>query len=109
MSSKHEDNDSVILVKYKAQSGKGEEAVAGLTQLINMVKHEPHFVTIKLYVDPNDNSNLLLCEEWSNEAYYYSDHMQTPHLQKFMQDSRSFLAGPPEISRWKIKERFRAE
>lgn len=106
MPSKNENKNLIVLVKYKSQPGKGDEAVAGLTQLIEMVKHEPYFVNIKLHVDPKDNSNILLYEEWSDEAYYNSGHMQTPHLQKFMQDSRSYFEGPPEISQWKIKESF---
>ncbi len=100
------DKTFIILVKYKAQPGKGNEAVAGLIQLIEKVKYEPNFINIKLHVDPKDNSNILLYEEWSNETYYNSDHMRTPHLQKFMQDSRSYLAGPPEISQWTIKKSF---
>jgi len=50
-----------------------------------------------------DNSNILLYEIWANEDYYKGEHMKTPHLQQFMTDARSFLAGPPEITYWKIE------
>ena len=51
-------------------------------------------------------SNILLYEEWSDEVYYKGDHMNTTHLQKFIGDSRNFLAGPPEISFWKLNSNY---
>ncbi|MFA5012393.1 MAG: putative quinol monooxygenase [Ignavibacteria bacterium] len=99
----------IVLVKYKSQLSKSKEAVEGLTKLIEAVKTEPDFVNITLHVDPKDDSNILLYEEWSNESYYNGAHMKTEHLQKFMEDSRAFLAGPPEISQWKIEKVFNAK
>lgn len=99
----------IVLVKYKSQPSKNKEAVAGLTKLIEAVKNEPNFVNITLHVDPKDDSNILLYEEWSNEAYYNGDHMKTAHLQKFMEDSRAYLVGPPEISQWKVEKEFKGK
>jgi len=96
----------IVLVKYKTQLSKSKEAIAGLTKLINEVKKEPSFVKITIHIDPKDDSNILLYEKWSDENYYNGDHMKTVHLQSFMQDSRAFLAGPPEISQWKIEKEF---
>lgn len=99
----------IVFVKYKSQPSKSKEAVEGLTKLIETVKTEPNFVNITIHVDPKDDSNILLYEEWSNESYYNGAHMKTEHLQKFMEDSRAFLAGPPEISQWKIEKVFNAK
>jgi quinol monooxygenase YgiN len=96
----------IVLVKYKAQPSKSEDAIAGLTKLIEAVKNEPNFVNITLHTDPKDSSNILLYEEWSDESYYNGDHMNTNHLQSFMEESRTFLAGPPGISQWKIEREF---
>jgi len=96
----------IVLVKYKTQPSKSEEAIAGLTKLIEAVKNEPDFVNITLHIDPKDDSNILLYEEWSDEAYYNGAHMNTKHLQSFMEDSRAYLAGPPDISQWKIEREF---
>lgn len=104
--SKENDQNLIVLVKYKIQPLKSEEAIAGLTKLIEEVKKDPNFVNIKLHIDLNDNSNILLYEEWSHATYYNGDHMKTRHLQSFMKDSRAFLAGPPEISQWKIEKEF---
>lgn len=97
----------IVLVKYKTQPSKENETVLALTELIESVKKEPHFVSIKLHIDPKDRTNILLYEKWNDESYYHSKHMQTSHLQKFIGDSKNFLAGPPEISFWKIEKEFK--
>ena len=98
--------DLYVLVKYKTTEEKFDEAVLGLNALILEVKKEPHFVNIKMLVDPADKTNILLYEEWSDEKYYQEDHMITPHLQKFMVEARGFLAGPPEITFWKLHNNY---
>lgn len=99
-------NNVTVLVKYKTQPNKNVDAVVALKALIEQVKKEEHYVKISMYVDPNDNSNILLSEEWDDENYYKTDHMQSDHLQKFIKESPSFLAGPPEISFWKLNSTF---
>ena len=101
-----ENNNLTVLVKYKSQPDKYEDALSALNALILEVKKEPNFVSIKILVDPADKTNIMLFEEWSDEDYYKGDHMKTPHLQKFIGDSRSFLAGPPEISFWKLNSDY---
>ncbi|CAM3410096.1 putative quinol monooxygenase [Aequorivita lipolytica] len=92
----------VVFVKYKTQPNKNIDAVVALKTLIGEVEKEEHFKQIKMYIDPNDNSNILLYEEWEDESYYKNEHMKTEHLQKFIGESSTFLAGPPEISFWKL-------
>ena len=59
-----------MLVKYKSQPGKHNEAITALNSLILDVKNEPDFVNIKLFADPSDEINILLHEQWSDEEYY---------------------------------------
>lgn len=99
----------IVLVEYNIQPTKSNDAIAGLTELIENVSREPHFVSIKLHTDLENNSKVLLYEVWSDETYYNTAHMQTEHLQKFMGDSRAFLTGPPNISQWKIEKEFKNE
>ncbi|MFZ2322224.1 MAG: antibiotic biosynthesis monooxygenase [Ignavibacteriaceae bacterium] len=95
-------NNLVVIVKYKTQQNKSVDAITGLKKLIQEVKKEDHFVNLKLHVDQNDNSNILLYEEWDDELYYKNQHMKTEHLEKFIIESQAFLAGPPEITFWKV-------
>ena len=99
-------NKLTVLVKYKSQLDKHNDALSALNTLILEVKKEPHFVNIKLLVDPADKTNILLYEEWSDEVYYKGEHMNTTHHKKFIGDSRNFLAGPPEISFWKLNSNY---
>ncbi len=95
--------DLVVLVKYKTQLAQENEALTALKALIENVKKEPNYVSIKMLVDPIDKSNILLYEQWRDETYYKGEHMNTPHLQQFMKEARLYLAGPLDISFWKIK------
>ena len=101
-----DEDNIIVLVFYKTQPNKGDQAVAALTTLIEKVKLEPHFEDLKLHVDTHDNTNIFLYEVWSNEAYYKGDHMKTEHLQEFITNSRNFLTSPPEISIWKVEKDF---
>ena len=101
-----ENNNLTVLVKYKTQPDKQDAALSSLNALILEVKKEPHFVNIKMLVDPADKTNILLYEEWSDASYYKGDHMNTAHLQKFMGEARSFLAGPPDITFWKLNTNY---
>ena len=91
----------VVIVKYKTQPSKIIDAVDRIKLLIEDVKKEEHFVEIRLHIDPQDNSNIMLYEVWDDELYYKNQHMKTEHLDKFIVDSQGFLLGPPEISFWK--------
>jgi quinol monooxygenase YgiN len=67
---KEEKNNLTVLVKYKSQPEKQEDVLAALNALILEVNKEPNLVNIKMLVDPKDKLNILLFEEWSDEAYY---------------------------------------
>ncbi len=91
----------VVLVKYKTLPGKEKEALTALKALVEKVKKEPYYIGIDIHVDQQDENNILLYEQWSNEDYYKGAHMQTEQLQQFIKDSRAFLGGAPDISFWK--------
>ncbi len=96
----------IVLLKFKAQPDKGDQTVKELNDLFKEVRKEPNFVSIKLHVDPQDATNILLYEEWEDESYYNNEHMNTAHLQAFMKNSQNFLEGPPEITFWTVKGVF---
>ncbi len=100
-------NNLIVIVKYKTQNNKSVDAVTGLKKLIEDVKKEDHFVSLRLHVDQKDNSNILLYEEWDDELYYKNQHMKTAHLQEFIVESQAFLAGPPDITFWKINADYK--
>ena len=98
---------AIVIIKFKAQPEKGAETVSELTKLIESVKLEPNFIGIKLHIDTEDNTNILLYEEWRDVNYYKTDHMDTDHIKEFMAKSSNFLTGPPEITFWEMTRDFR--
>lgn len=97
----------IVLLRFKAQPDKGVQAVSELTDLIEKVREEPNFISIKLHVDPSDNTNILLYEKWADASYYRNEHMNTVYIKEFMMNSTNFLEGPPDVSFWKVKNKFR--
>lgn len=99
--------DSVIVtLQFKAQPGKEAQALEEFAKLIDQVKAEPYFVSIKIHVGENDKTNIMLYEEWEDLNYYQTAHNETEYLQEFMVNSRNFLMGPPEVSFWKVNQIF---
>lgn len=97
----------IVIAKYKTQPNKNIDAVNSLKTLIEKVKKEDHFKQIKMYVDPHNNSNIMLYEEWDNESYYNNEHMKTEHFLKFRNELAEFFDGPPEVSFWKFNETYK--
>ena len=97
------DQPVIVLLKFKTQPDKADQAISAFNDLFEKVKEEPNFISIKLHVDPTDNSSILLYEEWKDQSYYNNEHMNSAHMQEFMANSMSFLTGPPEITFWEVK------
>jgi quinol monooxygenase YgiN len=92
-----------VIITYQAQPGKGSRARDELAALINeVVAKEPACLGIRLYQDPDDDTRILLYEQWTDRETYAGPHMQTPHIGAFMSKAREFLAGPPAIAYWTL-------
>jgi quinol monooxygenase YgiN len=90
-----------VVIRYRAQPGKGAAARAALAPLIRTVlAREPDCLEITTLQDAADDTQFLLYERWTSQAAYTGPHMQTPHIQAFIQSAATIFAGPPEISFW---------
>ncbi|WP_250434347.1 putative quinol monooxygenase [Hanstruepera flava] len=98
--------NTIVILKFKTQPEKGLKALEEFNSLIEKVRQEPHFVKIKIHVDSKDDTNILLYEEWEDQDYYNTEHMETDYMKAFMANSVNFLAGPPEITFWKLENVF---
>ena len=63
---KDSNENTIVMLKFKAQPEKGAQTVTELNSLIENVQKEPNFVSIKMHIDPNDNTNIMLYEEWED-------------------------------------------
>lgn len=95
-----------VVIAYRAQPGKGSAARTALADLIALVvAREPSCLGITLLQDPADATRFLLYELWTDQAAYTGPHMQTPHIQAFIQGAGALFLGPPEISFWQEARR----
>jgi quinol monooxygenase YgiN len=90
-----------VVILYRAQPGKGAAARAALAPLIRTVlAREPDCLGITMLQDAADETRFLLYERWTSQAAYTGPHMQTPHIQTFIQGAAATFAGPPDITFW---------
>jgi quinol monooxygenase YgiN len=102
------DTSVIVQITYTAQPQHAGVACRELSDLIaTVVASEPDCLGIELLEDPVDPNRLLLWERWTSQAAYSGAHMQTPHLQGFIQRAPGFLAGPPQIIFWRPLEEHR--
>ncbi len=97
-----------VTISYQAQPGQGSRARDELTALIaEVVAKESDCLGIRLYQDPDDDTRILLYEQWTSREAYAGPHMQTPHIGAFIAIAREFLAGPPTIAYWNLSAESR--
>ena len=90
---------SVVVVRYMAQPGKALDALTSVRDLVTTVLAiEPACAGIEILQDLDNPESIALIERWPDRATFLGPHMQQPHIQAFIQSTRSFLAGPPDIS-----------
>lgn len=91
----------VVLVRYEVQPGQQEAAVREIGALVATVTAtESACLGITMLRNDGDGRQILLHERWTDKDTYFGPHMQTPHIQAFIQRAGGFLAGPPDISVW---------
>lgn len=94
-------SDIVVIVRYTAQAGHADQALAAIAQLVATVRAtEPETGGIAILQDAADKTRITLIEHWPSRELFLGPHMQQPHIQRFIERSRDFLAGPPDISFW---------
>lgn len=90
---------TTILVRYLAQPGKHDEALAAIRDLVSTVlAREPACTGIEILQELDRPEAITLVERWPDRDTLLGPHMQQPHLQAFVQSAGAFLAGPPDIS-----------
>jgi quinol monooxygenase YgiN len=87
-----------VLIACQIAPDKVDLARGEFTAIIRtVVTNEPACHRIRLQQDIDDPFRLLLIEEWDSKEAFTGSHMQTPHMQAFLQRAQEFLAGPPEF------------
>lgn len=87
-----------VLIACQIVPDKVNLALREFTAIIKtVVTNESACHSIRLQQDIDDPYRLLLIEEWDSKEAFTGPHMQTPHMQAFLQRAQGFLAGAPEF------------
>jgi quinol monooxygenase YgiN len=93
----------VVVITYQTLPGKSGEARRELASLIaEVVAREPDCLAIRMHQDSDDETRLMLYEEWTSREAFAGPHMQTPHITRFINRAPAFFAGAPATVYWQI-------
>lgn len=92
-----------VVITCQIQPGKTEIARQEFSTIIKtVVTNEAACHGIDLHLDPDNPDRLLLIEYWDSKEAFTGPHMQTPHMQAFLQRAQAFLAGTPDFGFWQL-------
>jgi quinol monooxygenase YgiN len=87
-----------VLIACQIVPDKMDRARREFTAIIRtVVANESACHAIRLQQDIDDPYRLLLIEEWDSKEAFTGPHMQTPHMQAFLEGAQGFLAAAPEF------------
>ena len=88
-----------VLIRTQLHPESVEQGKRDLQNLAQTVrKAEPDCLAIELAQDMDDPTDVTMIEKWSSREAYEGPHMQSPHMQSFIEQSSRYFVGPPEIS-----------
>ena len=89
----------IVLIQLKTLPEFAEQGKQDLLNLASVVRgEEPDCLAIELAQDVDDPTKITMIEKWTSREAYEGPHMETPHMQAFIEKSAGFFAGPPVIS-----------
>ena len=94
---------TTVVITCQVQPGQLEVARREFAEIITTVTaNEAACHGIDLHLDPADPNRLLLIEYWDSKEAFTGAHMQTAHMQAFLQRAQSFVAGTPDFGFWQL-------
>jgi quinol monooxygenase YgiN len=91
-----------VIITCQIQPGKSDIARRDFVDIIkSVVANEAACHGIQVLLDPEDSNRLLLIEYWDSKEVFIGPHMQTPHMQAFLQRAAAFLAATPVFGFWR--------
>ncbi len=93
---------TTVVITCQIQPGKMEIARQEFSAIVTtVVTNEAACHGIVLHLEPENPNRLLLIEYWDSKEAFTGPHMQTAHMQAFLQRAETFLAATPEFSFWR--------
>jgi quinol monooxygenase YgiN len=82
---------------------KKEAALAAMKKMSEASEAEEGCLSYRFYVNPWDVSQVLIFEEWEDDAALQA-HFQTPHMAEFNQQIPKYVTGEMAIKRYEVSE-----
>lgn len=93
-----------VLIRYQAQPGKEDAALAVLGELVaTVVREEPDCLGIRILTSVSEPARILLDERWTSREAYLGPHLDTPHLRAFVERAMTLFTEAPEITFWESR------
>jgi quinol monooxygenase YgiN len=88
-----------VLLRMQLLPDCVEQGKSDLLNLARIVRAaEPDCLAIELAQDVDDPTKITMIEKWSSREAYEGPHMQSEHMQAFIEQSAGFFVGPPDIT-----------
>ena len=92
-------DEVTVLIRMQLRPESVEQGKSDLLGLARQViSVEPDCLAIELAQDMDDHTRITMIEKWSTREAYEGPHMQSPHMQAFIEQSAGYFVGPPDIS-----------
>lgn len=91
-----------VVISCTLRPDQVETARRELAAVIETVlASEPACHGIRVHEDPRNPRRLLIIEDWDSEEIFTGPHLQTPHMQSFLENAEGFLDGAAEFAFWR--------
>jgi quinol monooxygenase YgiN len=91
--------DVTVLVHLRLLPDFIEKGKRDLLDFARLVKRrEPECSAIEIAQDLDDPTRITMIEKWSDREAYEGPHLQTEHMQAFVEKSGQYFDGPASIS-----------
>ena len=95
-------SEVIVLIQTQTLPESADEAKEALLDLAREVlRVERDCLGIELAQNTDDPAKITMIEKWSSREAYEGPHMQSQHMQAFIEASAKLFAGPPSMSFWR--------
>ncbi|MCB0870397.1 MAG: antibiotic biosynthesis monooxygenase [Solirubrobacterales bacterium] len=89
-------SEVVVVAILKVKEGKREEAISGITPVVEQTHDEPGCISYALHQDNSDPDTLIIVERWKSQDDLNS-HFTQPHMAELGTLAGEVLAEQPRI------------
>lgn len=82
---------------------KKEGALAAMQAMSEASEAEDGCISYRFYINPWDDSQILIFEEWETEAALQA-HFEMPHMATFRQEIPKYVTGQMQIKRYNVSK-----